>query len=226
LKLGARRIWGTQRREHSLGLDYTVERKLVEDLDPTDSYALALSYGINLRHIDSVVDPKHGYLLNVRFAASPLQLAATKPFLHTHAKWQGYYLMAPRTQFILRAEVGAVSASSLEVPADYLFRAGGDQSVRGYDYESLGVAEGNATVGGRYLLTGSAEVVQWLGDNWGAALFVDAGNAGNSFSDLEPVVGYGLGLRWKSPLGPIGGDLAYGRDTGEYRLHFSLGVAF
>ena len=55
MKLGARRIWGTQRREHSLGVDYTVERKLVEDLDPTDSYALALFYGINLHHIDTVV---------------------------------------------------------------------------------------------------------------------------------------------------------------------------
>lgn len=226
LQLGALRAWGSQRREHSVGVDYTLERKLVAGLDPADSYALALSYGLTLRRIDSVIDPRRGYLMNFRFAGSPLQLAATKPFLQSQVKWQGYYPLAQRTQLILRAEAGAVNSSSLEIPAAYLFRTGGDQSVRGYAYQSLGVSRGDAVVGGRYLLAGSAEVVQWLGDHWGAAVFYDAGNAADSWSGLEPAQGYGIGVRWRSPLGPVGGDLAHGRDTGETRLHFSLGVAF
>jgi translocation and assembly module TamA len=111
-------------------------------------------------------------------------------------------------------------------PAAFLFRAGGDQSVRGYGYQSLGVTEGDATVGGRYLTTGSVEVVQWLTPQWGAAVFVDFGNAANTLQDLKPLYGYGLGARWKSPVGPIGADIAYGQETGEYRMHFNIGVAF
>ena len=40
------------------------------------------------------------------------------------------------------------------------------------------------------------------------------------------VYGYGLGVRWKSPLGPIGADIAYGQEVDDYRLHFNIGVAF
>jgi translocation and assembly module TamA len=76
------------------------------------------------------------------------------------------------------------------------------------------------------LATGSVEVVQWLTSQWGAAVFLDFGNAANRIQDLKPVYGYGLGARWKSPLGPIGADIAYGQATGEYRLHFNIGVSF
>ena len=72
----------------------------------------------------------------------------------------------------------------------------------------------------------SVEVVQWLTNQWGAAVFIDMGNAANRVQDLDPVYGYGLGARWKSPIGPIGADIAYGEDTGKYRLHFNIGVAF
>jgi translocation and assembly module TamA len=109
---------------------------------------------------------------------------------------------------------------------DFLFRAGGDQSVRGYAYDSLGVKKDGAIVGGRYMATGSFEVVQWLTGRWGAAAFVDFGNASNTFEELSPVYGYGLGLRIKSPIGPLGADVAYGQETGEYRLHLNLGVVF
>lgn len=98
--------------------------------------------------------------------------------------------------------------------------------MRGYAFQSLGVTEGLATVGGKYLATGSVEVVQWLTAQWGGAAFVDLGNAANSFKDLQPVYGYGLGVRWRSPLGPIGADIAYGQATDKYRLHFNIGIAF
>jgi translocation and assembly module TamA len=112
------------------------------------------------------------------------------------------------------------------VPQDFLFRSGGAQSVRGYDYQSLGVKEGNATVGGRYLATASAEYVRWFQPQWGAAAFVDAGDAADTRADYDLRVGYGVGARWRSPAGPLAIDLAWGHQERSLRLHFGVAVAF
>jgi translocation and assembly module TamA len=60
---------------------------------------------------------------------------------------------------------------------------------------------------------------------WGA-LFVDAGNSANSFGNLQPALGLGVGVRWRSPVGPLRLDYAWGRETRKTRLHFSVGIAF
>ena len=112
------------------------------------------------------------------------------------------------------------------IPSDFLFRTGGDKTVRGYAYQSLGVADGSAVVGGRYVAVAGAEYVRWLTDKWGAALFVDHGGAGDTWRDTKLVTGYGLGARWKSPVGPLNVDLAYGQEERKYRVHFSVGFSF
>ena len=60
---------------------------------------------------------------------------------------------------------------------------------------------------------------------WGA-MFVDAGNPANDFGSLKPVLGYGVGVRWRSPVGPLRLDLAWGQAVRKLRLHFSVGIAF
>jgi translocation and assembly module TamA len=75
-------------------------------------------------------------------------------------------------------------------------------------------------------LTASAEYQYWFKPPWGAAVFYDAGNAANTFSELHPKSGYGVGARWRSPVGPINIDLAYGHAVRRARLHFSLGFTF
>ena len=112
------------------------------------------------------------------------------------------------------------------MPSTFLFRAGGDQSVRGYAYQELGVMEGSAIVPGRYLLTGSAEYQYWFKPPYGVAVFYDAGNAADTLRDLHPKSGYGIGARWRSPVGPINVDVAYGHAVKKFRLHFSLGFTF
>ena len=129
-----------------------------------------------------------------------------------------------------RLEAGQVIApNALEVPDVLLFRAGGDDSVRGYAYRSLGPVVGSAVGSGKSLATASVEIARPISKElpqfWGAA-FVDAGRAANTFSDLKPAVGVGVGVRWRSPVGPLRLDIARGRETGENRLHFSLGIAF
>ena len=129
-----------------------------------------------------------------------------------------------------RAEAGEVFAhSAIDIPDTLLFRAGGDDSVRGYGYRTLGPSINNAVASGRVLMTASAEIARPISPRFPAywwAAFVDAGNAADRWSDLSPVVGYGVGLRWRSPVGPLRVDLAYGQHVHRVRLHLSVGIAF
>lgn len=222
---GVNRSWGPRRTEQTVGAAYLIEHQALDGAESVTRSVATLSYGITLRRTDNDRNPTRGYLFNTQLAVAPIEQLSSGRFLQSYAKVQGYYPLTSSTQLIARAEIGAVSGRN-SAPAAFLFRAGGDQSVRGYAFESLGVREGDATVGGRYLATGSIEAIQWLTQQWGAALFVDAGNAANTLQNLKPVYGYGLGARWKSPIGAIGGDIAYGEATKEFRLHFNLGVAF
>ncbi|HEY9108981.1 MAG TPA: BamA/TamA family outer membrane protein [Roseateles sp.] len=127
-----------------------------------------------------------------------------------------------------RAEVAQVVArESVGVPEKLLFLAGGDESVRGYAYRSLGPQKDGLTVGGRVLATGSVElahpILESMPNLWGA-VFVDAGNAASRWQDYRAKVGYGAGVRFRSPVGPLKVDFARAQETGKWRLHFSVGI--
>lgn len=114
------------------------------------------------------------------------------------------------------------------VPVSLRFFAGGDQSVRGYAYQSLGPTGGNGeVVGGRNLLVGSVEIERAIRENWAVAAFYDAGNAFNSASNLRLFQGAGIGIRYYTLVGPLRVDLArqIGVPDPSYRLHVGLGFA-
>jgi translocation and assembly module TamA len=98
--------------------------------------------------------------------------------------------------------------------------------VRGYAFNSLGVAQNGAIVGGTVLAVLSAELVYAITPQWGAAVFTDAGNAADSWRGFRLQQGSGIGARWQSPVGPVNIDLAYGHATRKLRLHFSVGYGF
>jgi translocation and assembly module TamA len=222
---GVKRAWGSRKREQYVTANVLVENSSIDNADVENLHTATLGYGITLRKTDHDINPTLGYLLNLQFTGAPITSNNNSFFLQIHLRVQGYYPISKSTQLITRAEIGLVNGKN-QAPELFKFRAGGDQSVRGYSFQSLGVTVGDATAGGRYLATGSVEIVQWLTSQWGAAFFVDAGNAADTLKDLEPVYGYGMGARWKSPLGPIGADIAYGAEVDEYRLHFNIGLAF
>jgi translocation and assembly module TamA len=115
------------------------------------------------------------------------------------------------------------------VPDTLLFRAGGDDSVRGYAYRSLGPEVDGVTLSGNTLFTASLQLARPIFADQPAflwAVFVDTGNASDGWNNMRPVFGYGVGLHWRSPVGPLRIDLAYGEDVGKFRLHFSVGVVF
>ena len=125
---------------------------------------------------------------------------------------------------VVDTTVPAGLASGL-VPISERFFAGGDNSVRGYDYESLGPKDSNGEVaGGRYLVVGSAEYEHRLWGKWGAAVFYDAGNALDAIDD-KLKHGAGIGLRWQSPVGPVRVDVAsaLSEDNNPLRLHVTVG---
>ena len=225
--IAARRAWGSPLLERSLTLEVLTEKREVQGLEPTRTKSIPLTYSITRRKLDSLIQPTNGYVLNAQFGGAVLPLLTDEKFLRLYVRGLYYKPVGSAGNLILRGETGAVaSREKLGVPSTFLFRAGGDQSVRGYGYRELGVREGDAIVGGKYMITASAEYQYWFRPPWGVAFFYDAGNAADKFGDLTPKSGYGVGARWRSPVGPINVDLAYGHAVKKARLHFSLGFTF
>lgn len=225
--VSARRAWGTPELERSLTLEVLAEKREVAGLETNYSKSVPLTYNVTRRKLDNLLQPTRGYALNWQVGVAPLPLLTDEKFIRGYTRGVYYRPVGETGTLILRGEAGAVFSKDKEgVPSSFLFRAGGDQSVRGYGYQQLGVREGDAIVGGRYLLTAGAEYQYWFRPPWGVAVFYDAGNAGDKFSDLHPKSGYGVGARWRSPVGPINVDVAYGHAVKKARLHFSLGFTF
>lgn len=227
LTLGARRARLEGKVETAFGLRYLREQQDVTGGVGDQRSALIPSWSWTHRDVDSLLFPTRGTLLNLQVDGAAQALLSDQSFLRGYGRATWFHPVGGKGQLILRGELGTVVADSRNgIPSDFLFRTGGDQTVRGYAYQSLGVQEGSAIVGGRWLSVASGEYVHWFDPKWGGAVFVDAGDAADSFGGLHPRVGYGLGARWKSPIGPLNLDLAYGRETEELRLHFSVGFSF
>ena len=214
-------------RELRVGLSYQIERSFPEGSEPRIKRALAPIVATTLRNVDDMFDPKRGGALNVQFAAGSKSLASGNDFFKAYAQYQHWIPLGRDNQLLLRTEIGTTIASSREgIPEDFLFRAGGSRSNRGYAYQSLGPREGNAVVGGRYMATGTVEFVHWLNAQWGAAVFTDVGDAADTRGDWQGNPSYGAGARFKTPAGPFALDLAFAERTRRFRLSFSVTVAF
>lgn len=224
---GAQDVQQRGRLEQRTSLSWQTERREPEGAAESTSRALVPNVMWTWRRVDSVLDPHEGLVLQGQVGGGAKAALSHRNFVRLHGRYQQFIPLGRQDTLTLRGEVGYTVADSRQgIPQDYLFRTGGTGSVRGYAYQSLGIREGSAVVGGRYLAIASAEVTHWLNDSWGIAAFVDAGDAVDSLQNLKMAVGYGLGARWRSPAGPIGADLAYGERTGSVQLHFSLAIPF
>ena len=219
------RTFTVEERESQQSLQFLTESRTLADGSKDDRKALFAAQTWRWNNLDDLLAPRRGYFLSVQAGGAAEALLSDSNFGRLYGK--GTYLLPVRDfgTVVLRAEAGAVLAETRDhIPSAYLFRTGGDTTVRGYAFESLGVAEGGAVVGGRYLGVGSIEYIQWIRPQWGAAVFVDAGNAVDEIEDFRAALGYGVGARWSSPIGSLNLDVAYGEQVGEWRLHFSAGI--
>ncbi|HYG41825.1 MAG TPA: BamA/TamA family outer membrane protein [Bordetella sp.] len=178
------------------------------------------------RDVDNKYDPREGTLIALGGGLGVV-LDSGQPFFRARVRGQRWWPVGQRDFLTIRGEVGRVwSDSATSVPDDFGFRTGGARTIRGYRYQSIGVDRGDAVVGAPTLAVASIEYDHYFNDRWGMAVFVDAGDAAESFGEMKMNVGYGVGARLRTPAGPLFLDLAYGQRESDLRLHFSLGIAF
>jgi len=194
--------------------------------DESTAHALYLDVERIWRRVDDLVAPTRGWILDLEGGVG-VPGASTRGFGRAIARFGAWYPVNRDWSLSGKAETGAVvGASRQEVPSTLLFRTGGDTTVRGYAFDSLGVTDGQATVPGRYYVLGSVEVTRWINATWGIATFVDAGNAFDEWNDAKVDLGYGVGARIRTPIGPFRFDVAYGQESRQVRVHFSVGLSF
>ncbi len=221
------RSYLTKTTRRQLGLSWQREEKKPSGGIKEINKALVIDWQWRKYIVDNPLYVRQGSISELRIGGATQQVSSDQDFLRTYARQQFWLPVGKRDVLFIRGEVGfTVADSRFGIPQEYLFRAGGIHSVRGYDFMSLGVREGDAIVGGRTLATGTIEYTNWIFDKWGGAVFTDIGNAADSWQKFNPSVGYGVGLRWRSPAGPLALDLARGHETGVLRFHFSISVAF
>lgn len=209
-------------------LSFYADRQRIGEDFANNREALIGSFIYTRRRVNNLILPSRGYVASIELGAGPAGLINKKSLARVVGRatyLSPYY--NKRWQAVLRGQVGQVFGANRDtVPGDLLFRTGGDQTVRGYSYNTLGVAQNGAIVGGTVSAVISAELVYRITPEWGAAVFTDAGNAADSWSDFKLKQGSGVGARWRSPIGQVNLDLAYGHETKEPRLHFSIGYGF
>jgi len=227
LRVGTRVSSPNRFDEKSWALTYLGDRQRIGDVFVNNRQALIASFTYTKRRLDHPLRPRSGYVASVELGVGLRGIINESNIFRVVTRSTLLRPLAPRWQAVLRGQVGQVfGGDRLTVPGDLLFRAGGDQSVRGYGFNSLGVPQNGAIVGGTVTAVVSAELVRQVLPQWGAAVFVDAGNAADSWNGFRFERGTGVGARWRSPIGPVNIDLAYGHATRKPRLHFSVGYGF
>ena len=143
---------------------------------------------------------------DARSTADGLLSSASFSQVAADAKWIRAFWRNNR--LILRGTLGHTWTNDFEaLPPQLRYFAGGDQSIRGYSFQALGPENSyGRVIGGHNLVIASATLEHYFTPKWGIATFVDAGNAFDG-TEVQPKIGTGIGVRWRSPVGLIRVDL-------------------
>jgi translocation and assembly module TamA len=186
------------------------------------------SLGFSKTVSDSPLRPLRGYRLNAEITGASSSLLSDISFIQGSLNTKFVRGMSEKSRILGRMDFGYTGVDEFHrLPTNLRFFAGGDNSIRGYGYKTLGPKDefGNV-VGGKGQLVGSIEIDYLIKPKWSIAGFVDAGNAFDD-SDFDVKVGAGFGVRWQSPIGPLGIDLGFPVDDPDsddsVRLHIRMG---
>ena len=238
--LRAGRLKTTERYDRNIYLQYDHASvsgsgtAVVPDALLGDGAAVSANYAWTGRYFDRLPVPSRGYGLSADVGAGMTTVGERKPFLRLAGRALGIVPVASgASRLALRGELGAVLADTrARLPSTYLFRTGGDTTVRGYGYRRIGIPVGNGLIGpGRYLAVGSVEwqrpiLQQRFPGLLEHTVFIDVGGVANRVGDLRAHWGIGTGLRLITPVGPMQLDLAYGLKSKDIRLHMNVGFVF
>ena len=228
---------GRSKNEDRIDRNYYVEYDRARSNDAgtvTRAQSVSASYAWTQRNFDSLPFPTAGYGLGAELGGGVTLGNQREPFLRALVHWLGVWPRPARSgRITARAQGGAVLArKSAVLPSTQLFLTGGDSTVRGYAFHDIGVRSvSGQTTAGRFMVNGSAEwqrpiLINSRASDWESTVFIDAGSVADSRADLQARVGVGVGARWKSPVGPLQIDLAYGVTPRKLRLHLTVGFTF
>ena len=226
-------LFGNLPRESQEILIERIGREAYRTLAP-EFEALVPGYRLILRRSDDRIFIRDGDVLNLSLVGASEALGSNIDFWQARLNSWHIRSLGERSRVIARAALGYSDAESRRVlgvnfnqlPEYYEFRAGGGRSVRGYGFETLFPED--ALTGGKHQLIASLEYEYSVLPDWGAAVFVDAGNAFNDWDDIDPKVGVGLGLRWRSPVGIARVDLGFPLDDADdsFQVYITVGPEF
>jgi len=207
------------------GINYEQEDSITGSEPEVSTDLIIPSVAFSRTQTDGSPYPLSGWSLISRLSGSPKTLGSDLSFLQFYNRAK-YVKGFPVGRVLLRAEVGLTQTDEFtELPASLRYFAGGDASVRGYAFKSLGpVNDEGDVIGGNNLFVTSVEYDYRFADtNWVAAAFYDQCNAADDM-EIDIKRGAGLGVRWISPIGPIRVDVAKALDDDKgWRLHISMG---
>lgn len=236
-RLGLRRSHSTDRRDLTYSVEYYRDelQQLSGAALPADTIvlpgthqALVAGFAKTRRLVDNARFPRKGRIVTLQGGVAFKGLLTDQSFFRAYGRLREFLPVGKRDLMLLRAEFGAIvsKGGNSAIPASLLFRAGGTDSVRGYGFQSIGNRQGGTVYPTRYLATGGIEYQHWLSEQWGGAAFYDVGVATDRWREKSLFHAIGVGARWRSPIGRVNVDLAYGFQENRLRPHLSLGVAF
>ena len=210
----------------TLGLQYLNGDFTIAD-EQRNSSLLFAEGTLTRKRADDLLFPGRGLSVSyvLRLAGEGLLSDTTLAQTQAHAKW--VRPVGQRSRAIVRASLGAMAVDDFDaLPPELRFFAGGDRSIRGFDYQQIGETNSaGGVIGGKFLTVASAEYEHYFLPKWGAAVFVDAGDAYST--RFEANVGAGIGVRWRSPVGIVRLDVAMPVKTDDeedgVRLHVVIG---
>ncbi len=225
LQIGRHSEWQNSLRSYTLRWLHE-DFVQANDSGKVDLYLPGWSFQ-RLRTIGKPTDPSRVDKMLATVEATDEAIGSDIRLLSLRGRAGAQWRLFTNHRLLLRVDGGALITDNFDdVPYSMRFFAGGDQSVRGYDYESIAPTNSDGElVGGRNLLTGSAGYQYRVLDNWWAATFIDAGAAFDTLETTTLSRAVGIGVRWQSPIAPVRIDLAFPLDSddGGFRLHFALG---
>jgi outer membrane protein insertion porin family len=237
----------SKRLSNSLGMRYesrnqfsrgaVIDPEEADDFEPRTIFVTTPEVRYDSR--DNFIRPRSGVLGRFSMDVSKGLTNRLDDFLKYELDLRCFVTPLERLTLAWRGFAGHLDpyGANRGVPDDQLFFLGGTNDVRGFAENLLLRDAGGDAVGGRNALFTSLEVRFDLGGNFELTSFYDLGslqdedNRSGDNRPGDPVrSAVGLGLRYHTPIGPIG--LLYGhklgRESGEDagRLHFSIGYTF
>jgi translocation and assembly module TamA len=227
-RAGLKRSRSRERYDVTMSLDFYYDDLLPVGQEHQLSKALVPAFAWTRRDVDNPEFPRRGNVISTQVGVAAKNILSDATFLRLYGRIRQYVPVGNRDLFIARLELGADMSgdSASSIPASLRFRAGGTDSIRGYSYQSIGTKSGSSVLPAKYLGTASLEYQYWFKPEWGAAVFWDAGTATDNLKGIRIFNGVGIGARWRSPVGRVQLDVAYGVEEHQFRPHISLGVAF